>query len=166
MNKRYAKRKKATVLGDWSLEIPDETHRQEYEKITKQGELLGYSSQPEFRRRGNTIYENGFRCPLIALEKQHSDTRSSDWSFLDCLRNGTSICVNICFGYCIHYCFYTKPKGLINNECSIIVLHLVLQITGKYKGRNLKGRLRPKARQEALPHPLLAFQGKRCYIRK
>ena len=57
MNKRNTEMKNAAVSDDLTLEIPNETHRQEYQRIMERWEQLEDNIQPELMRRGNTPYE-------------------------------------------------------------------------------------------------------------
>lgn len=57
MNKRNTEMKKITVSDDLVLEIPNETHCQEYERIMDRWERLENNIQPELMRRGNTPYK-------------------------------------------------------------------------------------------------------------
>ena len=57
MNKRNTEMKKITVSDDLVLEIPNETHCQEYERIMDRWERLENNIQPELMRRGNTPFK-------------------------------------------------------------------------------------------------------------
>ena len=57
MSKRNTGIKTGTVPDNLILEIPNETHRQEYERTMERWEQLEDNIQPELMRRGNTPYE-------------------------------------------------------------------------------------------------------------
>lgn len=57
MNIRNTEMNTVTVPDGLLLEIPNEAHRQEYERIMDRWEGLEDNIQPELMRRGNTPYE-------------------------------------------------------------------------------------------------------------
>ena len=68
MNKRNTEMKNAAVSDDLTLEIPNETHRQEYQRIMERWEQLEDNIQPELMRRGNTPSNNGLNIVKMTAQ--------------------------------------------------------------------------------------------------
>ena len=91
MNKRNTEMKNAAVSDDLTLEIPNETHRQEYQRIMERWEQLEDNIQPELMRRGTTPYEkwleycecrwNLFSTFFFIIQYQAQSIRSHFHSF-------------------------------------------------------------------------------------